>query len=135
MNLIGFKREPEGAFYLRLRGSCGATQPQLGHLSATAQPLFSHEYRRPQAKEYPSGLQPLTLSGSNCCYYSCSCPVPPSPQALLQYWPFHPASFATTANSESTAAVKTINAYYNKPDNDLARTETSMLPLEDDWRP
>jgi hypothetical protein len=37
MNLIGFKREPEGAFYLMVRGSCGATQPQLGHPSATAQ--------------------------------------------------------------------------------------------------
>jgi hypothetical protein len=27
---------------------------------ATAQPSCSHKYRRPQAKEYASGLQPLT---------------------------------------------------------------------------
>jgi hypothetical protein len=27
---------------------------------ATAQPPFGHKYRRPQAKEYPSELQPLT---------------------------------------------------------------------------
>jgi hypothetical protein len=28
--------------------------------SATAQPSFSHKYQRPQAKEYPLGLQSLT---------------------------------------------------------------------------
>jgi hypothetical protein len=36
---------------------CGVA---AGYL-ATAQPSCSHKYRWPQAKEYPSGLQPLTL--------------------------------------------------------------------------
>jgi hypothetical protein len=34
MNLIGFKREPGGGFYLRLRGSCRL----LSHSSAILQP-------------------------------------------------------------------------------------------------
>jgi hypothetical protein len=38
MNSVSFKREPEGVFYLRLRSSCGASQPQLSHPSATLQP-------------------------------------------------------------------------------------------------
>jgi hypothetical protein len=50
MNLIRFKREPEGAFYLRLRGSCGVI---LSRSSAAAQLPFSHEYQRPQAKKNP----------------------------------------------------------------------------------
>jgi hypothetical protein len=53
MNLIESKEESERAFYLRLLGNCVVAQ-------ATAQPPFSHDYQRPQAKEYPSGLQPLT---------------------------------------------------------------------------
>jgi hypothetical protein len=38
MNSIGFKREPEGAFYVRLGGCCGATQPPFSHSSAILQP-------------------------------------------------------------------------------------------------
>jgi hypothetical protein len=37
---------------------------QLRGSSATAQPPFSHEHRRPQAEEYLSGLQPLTVGTS-----------------------------------------------------------------------
>jgi hypothetical protein len=52
MNLIGFKREPEEAFYLRLRGSCGASWPQLSHPSPT-----STEGHRPRNTH--QGFSPL----------------------------------------------------------------------------
>jgi hypothetical protein len=52
MNLIGFKRELEEAFYLRLQGSCGASQPQLSHPLAT-----STEGHRP--KNNHQGFSPL----------------------------------------------------------------------------
>jgi hypothetical protein len=58
MNLIGFKREP---VEVSISG-CGVAAGFL----ATAQPPFSHKYRRPQAKEYPSGLQPLTAIVTAC---------------------------------------------------------------------
>jgi hypothetical protein len=51
-NSIGFKREPEGAFYLRLRGSYGTTQPQLSHPSATGT-----EDHRP--RDIRQGFSPL----------------------------------------------------------------------------
>jgi hypothetical protein len=63
MNLIRFKREPEGAFYLRLRGNCEATQLQLNRSSATLQP------RVPKATGQGISMRAsaLTVVGGSVC--------------------------------------------------------------------
>jgi hypothetical protein len=59
--LTSIRRPPLARYGRELSISwCGVAAGLLSRSSATLQPQLRHEYRRPHAKEYPSGLQPLT---------------------------------------------------------------------------